>query len=534
MSRVSVNKLANRLRTKEINVDTIVDKLASNLMPSATVPTTRADGSALVIGDSYFNTANDAVMEFTSTGWAKTITAKDIIDSLTSTDASKVLSAKMGKALADQLALNNVVITRYIYNASAGQTTITGNDINGKALAYIPGNVMLVEQNGTAIYPTSGYTATTGTSIVLTSPLGSASKVSITVFGTFQVANTYTKAEIEALVRTNGMYIGMPIAWKLPEATIPAGTILNNGQLLNRADWPDLWAKVSSSAIDDATWLAAPYTSRGMFSTGNGTTTFRMPDDNAKHADGNTIGATVLRGYGKNSAGTVGMHQQDQLQNITASMLASSAALINTSDVTGAMAANTTSVGARPSPTAAAGYTWTFDASRVARAGNETRMTNTTVIWLTVGANNATNVGSVDVTALATSVSTQSSLISDIQSKQVFTKKWTSSALTPAASSETILTHNLGDHFKLAKIYAVATGVTGIGVAVGERVDLGIYTTIASTSTSYGCQLSKSTTTTVVFTVANLGLLFTRQDTKAPWALSNNPSVFNIFVELYV
>lgn len=62
------------------------------------------------------------------------------------------------------------------------------------------------------------------------------------------------------------------------------------GQLVNRADYPRLWEYVQtlgSSLVSDATWNTAsatvnsrtiPKPYRGCFSTGDGTTTFRLPD----------------------------------------------------------------------------------------------------------------------------------------------------------------------------------------------------------------------------------------------------------------
>lgn len=56
--------------------------------------------------------------------------------------------------------------------------------------------------------------------------------------------------------------------------------VVSDGQLLNRADWPELWAYAQMlSPIADADWLADPQ-KRGRYSLGNGTTTFRVPDRN--------------------------------------------------------------------------------------------------------------------------------------------------------------------------------------------------------------------------------------------------------------
>lgn len=56
--------------------------------------------------------------------------------------------------------------------------------------------------------------------------------------------------------------------------------VVSDGQLLNRADWPELWADAQMlSPISDAEWLADPH-ERGKYSVGDGQTTFRVPDRN--------------------------------------------------------------------------------------------------------------------------------------------------------------------------------------------------------------------------------------------------------------
>lgn len=47
---------------------------------------------------------------------------------------------------------------------------------------------------------------------------------------------------------------------------------------LARADMARLWDRVVTNAVGDSTWLGDPITYRCMFSAGNGSTTFRIPD----------------------------------------------------------------------------------------------------------------------------------------------------------------------------------------------------------------------------------------------------------------
>ena len=90
--------------------------------------------------------------------------------------------------------------------------------------------------------------------------------------------------------------------------------VVSDGQLLNRADWPELWAYAQMvGAIEDSVWLADP-TQRGKYSLGNGTTTFRVPDRNGIQSG--SIGALYGRGDGGASAAN-GMVFDSAAPNIT-------------------------------------------------------------------------------------------------------------------------------------------------------------------------------------------------------------------------
>lgn len=227
-----------------------------------------------------------------------------------------------------------------------------------------------------------------------------------------------------------GMPVGSIQPWGVSRATLPAGWIARDGQLLNRADWPDLWALVSAGAVTDAVWLASPYTSRGKYSSGDGSTTFRMPDTNGKATDGLTIAAMYLRGDGKNSAGTAGLHVADQFQGFMLGDLTNptypNRKLKYYRSGYGSINSDPTSI---TSPMLSdLNFSGTFDLNPVAdrtngtpRVGTETRPTTETVIWCTVGAGKANNPGSVDVVALATSVSNQASQIQALEAFLGFT-----------------------------------------------------------------------------------------------------------------
>lgn len=96
--------------------------------------------------------------------------------------------------------------------------------------------------------------------------------------------------------------------------------VVADGQLLNRADWPELWAYAQMlTPIADADWLADPL-KRGKYSLGNGTTTFRVPDRNgvqtgsvralfARGDGGNSsIDGTIMESFVPNIIGAIGFH----------------------------------------------------------------------------------------------------------------------------------------------------------------------------------------------------------------------------------
>lgn len=76
--------------------------------------------------------------------------------------------------------------------------------------------------------------------------------------------------------------------------------VVSDGQLLNRADWPELWAYAQMvGVIEDSVWLADKF-QRGKYSSGDGATTFRVPDKNGVQEG--SIRALYGRGDGGNSS----------------------------------------------------------------------------------------------------------------------------------------------------------------------------------------------------------------------------------------
>lgn len=78
-------------------------------------------------------------------------------------------------------------------------------------------------------------------------------------------------------------------------------TLIANGQLINRADYPRLWEYIqslSNSMVDDITWNNSPGY-KGYFSAGNNATTFRIPDLRSMFIRGLDLGAGI--DFGRNN-----------------------------------------------------------------------------------------------------------------------------------------------------------------------------------------------------------------------------------------
>lgn len=108
--------------------------------------------------------------------------------------------------------------------------------------------------------------------------------------------------------------------------------VVSDGQLLNRADWPELWAYAQMlTPIADADWLADA-SKRGKYSLGNGTTTFRVPDRNGVQAG--SIPGLFGRGDGGVSSND-GRVRHNAAPNITGSVGTSISTQYNTAGNTG-------------------------------------------------------------------------------------------------------------------------------------------------------------------------------------------------------
>ena len=129
---------------------------------------------------------------------------------------------------------NQGVRTRFIYQATAGQTSFSGSDANSNTLTYSDGEYVDVYQNGILLKPATDYTSTTGTTVVLVTGASVNDVVEIVVYDAFSIANSYTKSESdtrypflgnESIIRTNGQTIRADITISSTTNALSAGPI---------------------------------------------------------------------------------------------------------------------------------------------------------------------------------------------------------------------------------------------------------------------------------------------------------------------
>ena len=131
----------------------------------STIPTLDNDGNALITGAIYWNSVSNAMYAWTGTEWG----------SISSTAA----------------------IYRYRFNASGGETSVSGTDANGLTLSYIPGKAQ-VYLNGVLLIPTTDYTATNGTSITSLATLASGDVLEVITFTSFELASAIEETIFDA------------------------------------------------------------------------------------------------------------------------------------------------------------------------------------------------------------------------------------------------------------------------------------------------------------------------------------------------
>lgn len=201
--------------------------------------------------------------------------------------------------------------------------------------------------------------------------------------------------------------------WVQKRSAMWTGYAAADGQEISRSLYPDAWAAIAAGLVPVCTkaeWIADP-AKRGCFHTGDGSTTFGLPDYNGVYSGsygpvylggGTTDGGAILRDRIQNITGRLGAGDRSSFStsfsNSSGSRITDGAFAL-TAGTDANMTSGSTTTPAYPCLTQA-----TFDASLVARTGDTTRpITVEGCIAIKLfGA--VQNTGSADAAALATAV----------------------------------------------------------------------------------------------------------------------------------
>ena len=138
------------------------------------------------------------------------------------------------------------VRSRFVFQASAGQTTFTGSDAKSLTLSYTDTLYMDVYQNGILLKASDDYTAADGSTVVLVQAASSGDHVEMVVYDVFGVQQTYTKTESDnrypfkgnnSIIRLNGQTINNDITIDSDENGLSSGPITQNATITLNGYW---------------------------------------------------------------------------------------------------------------------------------------------------------------------------------------------------------------------------------------------------------------------------------------------------------
>mgnify|MGYP003109267663 CR=1 FL=1 len=404
----NVNEVGNNMGT--------VNEFGERYRVSSSAPT-----SSLDVGDLYFDTTQNELKVYKSSGWSAA-----------------------GSTI-------NGTSARFTYTASGGQTTFTGSDNNGNTLAYDAGFID-VYLNGVKLVNGTDVTVTSGSSVVLASGATAGDTLDLVGFGTFNVASIAASSitsgtlnndrlpsptlivkgdgssvegaiQLNCHVNTHGVKIkapphsaGQTYTLILPQSVGTNGQVLaSNGSTTNQLSWID--ATETKPTVANVSQTIAPATATTINITGtnfvsipqvdfvNGSTgaitrantvsfssatslsvnvtlaagnyyvRIENPDGNAGRSTNNIITASTAPSFSTaaGSIGTVGAGQSVSL-SVSASSDSSVTITETTSVLTSnantpaatmnlSLASNGNITGTAPSPTSAQTYNFTLRAT---------------------------------------------------------------------------------------------------------------------------------------------------------------------------
>ncbi|WP_155976268.1 phage tail protein [Novispirillum itersonii] len=301
--------------------------------------------------------------------------------------------------------------------------------------------------------------------------------------------------------------VGTEMLW--PGKTAPAGYLIENGALVARSTYPQLWefAQASGMIVSDTEWTGS-VANRSKFSSGDGSTTFRLPDL--------ITGNLFIRAQ----AGTepdFGRRQDDAFQAFQLVNSVDPTLKLTNNGLEGLGSATVSAPGAgRVHVTNGAAVPFNplipgeYLGNGTPRTSNETRPRNAGRLPIIKAFSAATNSGLLDLTSLANEVSGKVPMSAFTGINQSLTTngwqklpgglilQWvTGSAMTAAPSSGAVATLTLPITFPnaLLGVSVTAKYVSGNGCSIAENASdttnsaVGVF--LANTTTASGTYIPR-------------------------------------------
>lgn len=297
------------------------------------------------------------------------------------------------------------------------------------------------------------------------------------------------------LITSTGTPLGSPLWHNGARASIETGYVAMDGQLLSRTTYPILWAKIQSrfNLVNDTLWLANNGV-RSSYSSGDGSTNFRMPDLNGKSAG--ALKSPVLRGDGyAGSGGVLG----DAIRNITGSLTVYTAYNSPDNKATGAFTLEDGGGYGESSVYNSSNPRYVFNASNVVPTADENRPVSAFGVWICRVGDTTAEAGDPSTNAVLTGGNTfngSQQINGNVNATDITASGKLKGTLDPATLNSTGTAPFYGcrawvhfDTVPLTGTYSqsgntVTATITAHGMAVGQQVNVSP-TSGTSTSGSY-------------------------------------------------
>ena len=209
----------------------VFDQFDDTYLGSKTsAPTVDNDGNALVAGSLYYNSATGGMFIWSGSEW--------------------IAASAAGGA-----SLNN-----FSFTASANQTTFSGSDDNSNTMSYVQDNLIVV-LNGVILEAGTDYTATNGSSIILSSGAAANDELNVVAFKSFTTADMVSSSNGGTFYNNVDFSAGIDVTGNITvTGTVDGRDVAVDGALAASAVQPgDLATVATSGSFNDLSNKPSPF-----------------------------------------------------------------------------------------------------------------------------------------------------------------------------------------------------------------------------------------------------------------------------------